>query len=157
MKRLNFIILLFLTSYATAQELKIQGHLIGEEKQNLEAATVRCYANDTVLVAGTTTNMKGEFQLRLPSNEKKYSLRFNYLGYKETTITLNPNGEKLIRLGDLTLNKQVTQIQEVTVMGSNEIKMEDKTMYYPTREQLRHAYNGYSAVEMLMTKVSHPF
>lgn len=150
MKKLNFIIFLFLTSYATAQELKIQGHLIGEEKQNLEAATVRCYANDTVLVAGTTTNMKGEFQLRLPSNEKKYSLRFNYLGYKETTITLNPNGEKLIRLGDLTLNKQVTQIQEVTVMGSNEIKMEDKTMYYPTREQLRHAYNGYSAVEMLM-------
>ena len=28
--------------------------------------------------------------------------------------------------------------------------MEDKTMYYLTRAQLRHAYNGYNTVEMLM-------
>lgn len=150
MKKLNFIILLFLSYYATAQELRVQGHLIGEEKQDLEAGTVRCYANDTILIAGTTTNMKGEFQLNLPSNEKKYNLQFNYLGYKKMTMTLNPNGEKLIRLGDILLDKKVTQIQEVTVMGTNEIKMEDKTMYYPTREQLRHAYNGYNAIEMLM-------
>ncbi len=38
----------------------------------------------------------------------------------------------------------------MTVLGSNEIKMEDKTMYYLTRAQLRHAYNGYNTVEMLM-------
>lgn len=150
MKRLYFIILLFLASYVTAQEFKLQGHLIGEERQDLEAGTVRCYVNDTVLITGTTTDSKGEFELRLSSNKRKYNLRFNYLGYKETTITLNPNREKLIRLGDITLDKQVAQIQEVTVMGSNEIKMEDKTMYYPTREQLRHAYNGYNTVEMLM-------
>lgn len=146
---LSFLFFFFLLP-AFAQEVKVQGHLTGEEKQDLEAGTVRCYTNDTVFVAGTTTNIKGEFELRLPSNETKYNLRFNYLGYKETMITLNPHGEKLIRLGDITLDKQVTQIQEVTVVGSNEIKMEDKTMYFPTREQLRHAYNGYNAVEMLM-------
>lgn len=150
MKKILIILLPFFLSPAFAQEVKVQGHLVGDERQDLEAGTVRCYANDTVLVAGTTTNMKGEFELRLPSNEGKYNLRFNYLGYKETTMTLSPNGEKLIRLGDITLDKQVTQIQEVTVMGSNEIKMEDKTMYYPTREQLRHAYDGYSAVQSLM-------
>ena len=58
--------------------------------------------------------------------------------------------ESFVRLGDIRLDKQVEQLQEVTVLGSNEIKMEDKTMYYLTRAQLRHAYNGYNTVEMLM-------
>ena len=37
--------------------------------------------------------------------------------------------ESFVRLGDIRLDKQVEQLQEVTVLGSNEIKMEDKTMY----------------------------
>lgn len=150
MKSVLLILLFFTLSPIFAQGVKVQGHLIGDEKQDLEAGTVRCYINDTIFVIGTTTNMKGEFELRLPSNERKYSLRFNYLGYKETTVTLPPSREKLIRLGDIILDKQVTQIHEVTVMGSNEIKMEDKTMYYPTRAQLRHAYDGFSAIQSLM-------
>lgn len=150
MRKTVFIILLFFSLGIASQELKFQGHLLGDEKQDLESATVRCYTSDTVFVAGTTTNMKGLFELRLPSNGQKYQLRFNYLGYKETTLTLYPSKESLVRLGDIRLDKQVEQLQEVTVLGANEVRMEDRTMYYPTRAQLRHAYNGYSAVEMLM-------
>lgn len=65
-------------------------------------------------------------------------------------IDLISDKESFVRLGDIRLDKQVEQLQEVTVLGSNEIKMEDKTMYYLTRAQLRHAYNGYNTVEMLM-------
>lgn len=144
------MLLSFLSFPATAQTMQVQGRLSGDEKQDLESATVRCYTSDTVFVAGTTTNMKGLFELRLPSNGQKYQLRFNYLGYKETTLTLYPTKESLVRLGDIRLDKQVEQLQEVTVLGANEVRMEDRTMYYPTRAQLRHAYNGYSAVEMLM-------
>ena len=152
MKKLYFImLLLFFFSFSiTAQTMQVQGHLLGDEKQDLESATVRCYTSDTVFVAGVTTNMKGLFTLRLPLKEQRYQLRFNYLGYKETTLTLYPTKESFVCLGDIQLDKQVEQLQEVTVLGANEIKMEDKTMYYPTRAQLRHAYNGYNAVEMLM-------
>ncbi len=90
------------------------------------------------------------FYVAAPLKEQRYQLRFNYLGYKETILTLYPTKESFVRLGDIRLDKQVEQLQEVTVLGSNEIKMEDKTMYYLTRAQLRHAYNGYNTVEMLM-------
>ena len=153
MKKLYFIMLLlffFFSFSITAQTMQVQGHLLGDEKQDLESATVRCYTSATIFVAGVTTNMKGLFTLRLPLKEQRYQLRFNYLGYKETILTLYPTKESFVRLGDIRLDKQVEQLQEVTVLGSNEIKMEDKTMYYLTRAQLRHAYNGYNTVEMLM-------
>lgn len=37
--------------------------------------------------------------------------------------------ESFVRLGDIRLDKQVEQIQEMTVLGANEICTEDKTMY----------------------------
>ena len=93
MGKIFFIVLLFLSSCITAQELRVQGHVLGDEKQDLESATVRCYTSDTVFVAGVTTNMKGLFTLRLPLKEQRYQLRFNYLGYKEMTLTLYPAKE----------------------------------------------------------------
>ena len=62
MRKTVFIILLFFSLGIASQELKFQGHLLGDEKQDLESATVRCYTSDTVFVAGTTTNMKGLFE-----------------------------------------------------------------------------------------------
>ena len=90
MKKLYFIMLLlffFFSFSITAQTMQVQGHLLGDEKQDLESATVRCYTSDTIFVAGVTTNMKGLFTLRLPLKEQRYQLRFNYLGYKETILT----------------------------------------------------------------------
>ena len=34
--------------------MQVQGHLLGDEKQDLESATVRCYTSDTIFVAGVT-------------------------------------------------------------------------------------------------------
>ena len=86
---LLFFMLCFGTS-VFGQELKIQGHLIDEKKQDLVAATIRCYMNDTLFMIGGSTNNKGEFELKLPRTEQKYKLLISYLGYKETTLVLNP-------------------------------------------------------------------
>ena len=46
MKKLYFIMLLlffFFSFSITAQTMQVQGHLLGDEKQDLESATVRCY------------------------------------------------------------------------------------------------------------------
>lgn len=74
MKKLYFIMLLlffFFSFSITAQTMQVQGHLLGDEKQDLESATVRCYTSDTIFVAGVTTNMKGLFTLRLPPERAK--------------------------------------------------------------------------------------
>lgn len=63
---------------------------------------------------------------------------------------MNPTKETLIRLGEITMDKKVVQMQEVTVLAPNRINTEDKIMAFPTREQLRHSYDGYSALRALM-------
>lgn len=35
------------------------------------------------------------------------------------------------------------------VLGSNTVRTEDGTMIYPTNEQMRHAYDGYSAIDVM--------
>lgn len=120
--------LLFWGTSLFGQELKIQGHLIDENKRDLVAATIHCYSNDTLLVIGGVTNSKGEFELKLPRTEQKYKLLISYLGYKETTLVLNPTKETQIRLGEITMDKKVVQIQEVTVLAQNRINTEDKIM-----------------------------
>ena len=142
--------LLFWKTSLFGQELKVQGHLIDENKRDLVAATIRCYMNDTLFMIGGSTNSKGEFELKLPRTEQKYKLLISYLGYKETTLVLNPTKETLIRLGEITMDKKVVQIQEVTVLAQNRINTEDKIMVFPTREQLRHSYDGYSTLFALM-------
>lgn len=136
-----------LTGYT--QNLNIQGRLLDTEKNELPAATVRCYVDDTVYVKGTTTNSKGDFSLKVPQSKQNYKLIFTYLGYKDLALKLNPTQEKEIRLGEIVMSNDAVQMQEVTVLGENRIRTEDKLMVYPTKEQLRHAYNGYTALQVL--------
>ncbi len=132
-----------------AQEVTVEGRLFGAGNEELNMATVRCF-QDSLFVKGTTTNAKGEFELKHLQGGKKYQLKFNYLGYKELSMVLNSTKEKLIRLGDITMSNETRQMQEVTVIGENRIQTEDKLMVFPTKEQLRHAYDGYGALNVLM-------
>lgn len=128
----------------------MEGRLTDNMRTELSAATVRCFVGDTVFVKGTTTNGKGEFKIDVKQNVVGQCLKFNYLGYKELTVNLPSTSESTIRLGDIVMNSEFVQVQEVTVLGSNRVRTEEKTTIYPTREELRYAYDGYSAIESLM-------
>ena len=147
-----FLCCIFLLTFPlSAQEasIEIEGHLQDEKRYDLIGATIRCYEADSLLIANTTTDSQGNFTLELPAKRQTHLLRINYIGYKEMTLVLNPTDEKLIRLGDITLSTNAILMQEVTVVGSQTVSTEEKTMVYPTREQLRHAYDGYSALGSL--------
>lgn len=117
MKCIFTFIVCFFSSLLVAQNITVQGRLLGAKNENLIAATIRCYLLDTLFVKGTTTNAKGVFELKQLSQGKRYLLRFNYLGYKEVAIILNPTSENLIRLGDIVMSNKDQQLQEVTVIG----------------------------------------
>ena len=69
MKKYIFLSFLLFFTFSLFAQLRVQGHLIDEKKQDLIAATIRCYSNDTLFVIGGVTNSKGEFDLRLPRTE----------------------------------------------------------------------------------------
>lgn len=141
---------LFVFVPAHSEEIEIGGHVRDSERNDLIGATVRCFAGDSLLLKSTVTDSKGNFNLKTSEWDSPIHLRINYLGYKELTLILNPTKEKLIRLGDITLSTNAILMQEVTVVGSQTVSTEEKTMVYPTREQMRHAYDGYSALAALM-------
>lgn len=143
-------ILLMISIQTSAQTLEYIGHLTDNEKNNIISATVRCFVDDSTFVKGTTTNSKGEFELEIPQTDNAHRLVFSYVGYKELVINIQPTKESIVRLGDIVMKKDAVQIHEVTVLAENQVRTEDKLMVYPTKEELRHAYDGYSALDALM-------
>lgn len=149
----TFISILLIFSFYTLRgnnNQTINGHLTDSEKNNLIAATVRCFVDDSTFVKGTTTNSKGEFKLEISQTDNAHRLVFSYVGYKELVINIQPTKESIVRLGDIVMKKDAVQIHEVTVLAENQVRTEDKLMVYPTKEELRHAYDGYSALDALM-------
>lgn len=128
----------------------ITGSVIDDESNALVNATIRCFVDDTTFVKGTTTNSNGDFKLEVPQTDKMQRLVFSYLGYKEQVVNIQPSEEASVRLGNIVMKKDITQIHEVIVLGENQVRTEEKLMVYPTKEELRHAYDGYSALDALM-------
>ena len=149
----TLISILFILTFYTLKgnnNQTITGHVSDYKKNDLIAVTVRYFVDDSIFVKGCTTNSKGEFKLEVPQNNKIQRLVFTYLGYKDLVINLQPCQEAVIRLGDLIMKKDAIQIHEVTVLGESQVRTEDKLMVYPTKEELRHAYDGFSALDALM-------
>lgn len=143
-----FIVSTFTLEANTTHSIK--GHVTDNQKEDLISATVRCFVDDSTFVKGTTTNSKGEFELEIPQTDNAHRLVFSYVGYKELVINIQPTKESIVRLGDIVMKKDAVQIHEVTVLAENQVRTEDKLMVYPTKEELRHAYDGYSALDALM-------
>lgn len=149
-RNLTTLLLLFVLLSMTAQNITFEGHVIDDEKNELIAATVRYFVDDSMLVKGVTTDSKGEFKFEVLQNERASKLVFSYIGYKELVMNIQPTKESTVRLGDIVMKKDAVQIHEVTVLGENQVRTEDKLMVYPTKDELRHAYDGYSALDALM-------
>ena len=88
-----FIHILFLTASIAKAQTIIEGHVTDDKKNDLIKATVRCYSGN-MYICGTTTNSKGEFKLEVPEKKNAGKININYIGYKETAITINPTDEK---------------------------------------------------------------
>ena len=148
--KILFVLALFtVTIQGHAQTIVYTGHVTDNERNDLMAATVRYYEGDTVFVKGCATNSKGEFKLEVPQTDRARRLVFSYLGYKDLTMNIQPTKETNIQLGDIVMNADAVKIHEVFVLGSNRVRTEDKLMVYPTKDELRHAYDGYSALDVL--------
>ena len=146
--KLKLLLFIVLIPYAIRAQTIIEGRITDDKKTDLIKATVRCYS-DSLYICGTTTNSKGVFNLEVPKNQTIRKIKINYIGYKETVISINSTDEKHIRLGDIFMGTDATALQEVTVLSSNRIKTEDKTMIFPTKDEIRHAYDGYSALDAI--------
>ncbi len=90
----------------------VKGTVVNEKQEPVAYAHI--YIPE--LKTGTTSNINGEYQLKLPSGE--YHILFQYLGYstKEKTVRIENNFADL----DVVLQSQDMRIKEIKVLASGE-------------------------------------
>lgn len=146
---LIYCLLLGLVSSVEAQNIKIEGRLVNMQKEAIQDVTIRCFLKDSVFLKGVVSNAKGRFSIEIPSKGGGYNLFFTSIGYMENRIFIK-TGKEDIHLGDVVLQEDVHNLGEVSVTGKQSVRTNEKLMTFPTKEQLRHASDGYGALYNLM-------
>ncbi len=89
-----------------SDERAVQGKVTDDQGEALPGATVLVKESDI----GTITDMEGRYVLNVP--EEATTLIFSYIGYLQQEVAIN--GRSVI---DLSLNPDVTSLEEVVVVG----------------------------------------
>jgi outer membrane receptor for ferrienterochelin and colicins len=118
----------------------IAGFIIdGDTQEAVEFATVSVFqSSDSSLVGGALSDQKGGFDLELAPGA--YELQIQFLTYKSKTmqVTISSNDPNKINLGQLILDQDTKQLDEVVVQ-SERTQMElqlDKKVYNVGRYSL---------------------
>ncbi|MBT9190267.1 outer membrane beta-barrel family protein [Zobellia russellii] len=114
LRTILFTLLFVQTIYA--QQGKLNGNIIDDNKGPVAFANVLLLQKDSVLVKGVISNQDGFFILDGISNGN-YLLNINLLGFESIYKKVSFNYNEELSLGSLTLNTQSQQLDEVAVVG----------------------------------------
>ncbi len=135
MKRLLSLFLLSISAVAMAfsQNFTLQGRVADAEnaKEGLPQATAILLKNDTVMVAGASSDAGGYFSLEVKS-AGKYKLQLSYVGYETLvkSVTLYEN-ERKVKLGTLLLKQDSKLLDELQITGlAHELTIKADTFVY---------------------------
>ncbi|MCR4665440.1 MAG: TonB-dependent receptor, partial [Paludibacteraceae bacterium] len=121
MRRLIFILLLFLTMTIYANPYRVSGYVIDAGSgERLIGATVL----DTITHQGTVTNSSGYFTLNLSHHEA--AIRASYVGYapsKAMIVSLHTDTLIHIALHENTQLEEISVVAEQSVSGAESVQM----------------------------------
>ena len=108
---LSFLLAFFFISNPAAAQI-LKGRITSDSGSAIPYATV--YIEE--LKQGTTSNTKGDYEIRLPAG--KYQVIYQSLGYSPVFYTANVSGQTIIK--DVVLPVQYYQIPEVRITATGE-------------------------------------
>ena len=127
---LPIFLLFFLIKTSYAQSVK--GIVLDEDKLPLEFVSVALLQpSDSLLVKYTSTGEDGKFDIS-GFKEGTYMLQIYLMTYQASQQTLNFTKNEL-NLGELTLKKDVNQLEEVTINAIIPIKIKQDTVAFNTK------------------------
>ena len=118
MVRSILLFLLFFISNTAIAQYKINGRVIEQKsKTGIEAATVYAESiKDTVLIAYTITNAKGDFELDLDTKLKSINVFVSSNGFKTYSKVIELNTREM-SLGTIEMEDKVVELAGVNVVG----------------------------------------
>ena len=99
-----------------AQTISVTGIVTNENQEPLIGVTILLDGTST----GTVTDLQGNYQLDIPSGEA--TLNFSYTGYALQRVPVKNRSQI-----DVVLTTDVSQLEEVVVIGYGEVKKRDLT------------------------------
>ena len=112
---LFFFILLIISMSAFAQHTpcKVTGKVVDEKNFEMPYVSVYASLQDSV-VAGTLTDQKGQFTLKVPQSPKAYTLTLVWMGYKTKHLDFTADKGEL-SLGNILMEAASLMLDEVNV------------------------------------------
>ena len=115
MKRISLVILIIFSAFiSNAQKAKVSGKVTNNKNESLIAVTVSLKADKTQT---TKSDVEGRYSFNIDVN-KEYTLVFNYVGYKEKSVTVKATaaGEELT--SDIVLDETGKKLTDVVVTAN---------------------------------------
>ncbi len=144
--KLLFLAVLFCSAItAAATNAKISGRIKdANDKSAIIGATV-LLMQDTVQIAGTTTDNNGKFSL--DADTGNYILELSYIGYETIRMALTVNENT--HIGDILMQEGATELGEVVVESQAVIQKVDRQILLPSKEQMQASSDGVSLLQNL--------
>ena len=140
-----FAAMLCVAMTATANNAKISGRIKdANDKSAIIGATV-LLMQDTVQIAGTTTDNSGKFTIDAGNGD--YILELSYIGYETIRMALTVNDNT--HIGDILMQEGATELGEVVVESQAIIQKVDRQILLPSKEQTQASSDGVSLLENL--------
>ena len=140
-----FAAMLCVAMTATANNAKISGRIKdANDKSAIIGATV-LLMQDTVQIAGTTTDNSGKFTLNAEKGD--YILELSYIGYETIRMALTVNENT--HIGDILMQEGAMELGEVVVESQAIIQKVDRQILLPSKEQMQASSDGVSLLQNL--------
>ena len=122
-----------------AQNINIHGKVLDDNKHILSGASIALYLQDSILIAGTTSNEKGTFILENiePNN---YKISVSYVGFLKENIDISQLTENL-DLGNIVLQSDAI-LEDLVVTASNKHYEVNRQIILPSKEQMEVSNNA---------------
>ena len=146
MKHTIFFAVLFCSAItATANNAKISGRIKdANDNFSIIGATV-WLIQDTMQIAGTTTDNNGKFTLNAEKGD--YILELSYIGYETIRMALTVNDN--MHIGTIQMQEGATELGEVVVESQAVIQKVDRQILLPSKEQMQASSDGVSLLQNL--------
>ena len=140
-----FAAMLCVAMTATANNAKISGRIKdANDKSAIIGATV-LLMQDTVQIAGTTTDNSGKFTIDAGNGD--YILELSFIGYETIRMALTVNGDT--HIGDILMQEGAMELGEVVVESQAIIQKVDRQILLPSKEQTQASSDGVSLLQNL--------
>lgn len=138
------LILLFLLMFTSVSTyaITIKGRVVDVNARPVEFAFIDLLSLDSGLIADAQTDSCGKFSLRGNFEDKNYTLKVSLLGYTTVFVKIN-NLIQDVDLGDILIEEDLLQLEEVTVTGQRVINKVDKQIVFPARLEVESSVNAF--------------